>query len=287
MKNCLIFTVFLFSTFSFSQSKKEQIEILTNRVDSLNRLLGSERDSNQNKINELNSGVTKLEGQIEVLSNERDSISQILNSERSTSLKTITELNSIILNVENQLQTLTKELETNKSEFQFLNKKTESLQKSISFKNDSIRKLTQERPMYFVVQDSLTISAGENFGEIVHFERLSIPSNISIENKINEMIYTLHNFNFNGYECHPNNGYNSYLNKVPLAFKKINDKEINYFASYEILIKDGHNFSLILFDENYNLIKYDFNILDRASDSGEFFELYFDRRYLDDPEREH
>lgn len=59
-----IFTLLMIlGSVSLGQSKKEQIEILTNRVDSLNSVFGAERVLNQNKINELNSIVIKLEGQ--------------------------------------------------------------------------------------------------------------------------------------------------------------------------------------------------------------------------------
>lgn len=80
--------LFVLSSFnSFSQSKKEQIEILTNRVDSLNRVLGSERDSNQNKINELNSGVTKLESQIAALSGNLTTLNKELQDSKDDILK--------------------------------------------------------------------------------------------------------------------------------------------------------------------------------------------------------
>lgn len=225
--------------------------------------------------------------QLEVLSYQLDSLNLLLTLERSSSLKTISELSTNKVEIENQMKRLTDELEFKKQELLSCDKKIETIQKSISANSDSIRLLLSVRPKYYIVQDSVTIANGENLGEIVHFERLSVPSEISLEKKINEMIFTLHNLNFNGYECNPNEGFDSYLNKVPPAFKKINDQEINYFASYNILFKDSHNFSLVLHDESFNLIWYNFVILDHASDSGEFFEFGFDRRFLDDPDREH
>jgi hypothetical protein len=41
----------------YSQSKKEQIEILTNKVDSLNQILNAERNINLEKIKALNSKI--------------------------------------------------------------------------------------------------------------------------------------------------------------------------------------------------------------------------------------
>ncbi len=81
----LTFTVTCFMT--YSQSKKEQIEILTNRVDSLNRVVGEERSSNQNKINELNSVVTILEGQIATLSGNLTKLNQELQESKDDILK--------------------------------------------------------------------------------------------------------------------------------------------------------------------------------------------------------
>ena len=52
---------------SFSHSKKEQIEILTNRVDSLNSVLNAEKNTStekSNKISALNTNVTKLTSEL-------------------------------------------------------------------------------------------------------------------------------------------------------------------------------------------------------------------------------
>ncbi len=69
MKNTLTIFIFFVSLFTYSQSKKEQIEILTSRVDSLNQIIGLERGSNVNKLNELNLLTIKLESQITDLTN--------------------------------------------------------------------------------------------------------------------------------------------------------------------------------------------------------------------------
>jgi len=88
MKNLLIILfIELIAVVSFSQSKKEQIEILTNRVDSLNRVVGEERSSNQNKINELNSVVTKLESQIAALSGNLATLTKELQESKNDILK--------------------------------------------------------------------------------------------------------------------------------------------------------------------------------------------------------
>jgi uncharacterized protein (TIGR02145 family) len=64
MKYYLFTITLFFSLISFSQSKKEQIEILNNKVDSLNQVLSSERGVNSSKINELNKTILDLEKKI-------------------------------------------------------------------------------------------------------------------------------------------------------------------------------------------------------------------------------
>jgi len=98
MKKAFLLAFFFISASSFSQSKKEQIEILTNRVDSLNRVVGEERSSNQNKIIEINSIVTKLEGQIAALSGNLTKLNQELQDSKDVILKKQKEI------VENQIE---------------------------------------------------------------------------------------------------------------------------------------------------------------------------------------
>ena len=59
MKNLLIFL--LISTTSFAQNKKEQIEILNFRVDSLNTVLATTRDNSAKDISLLNDYIKKVE----------------------------------------------------------------------------------------------------------------------------------------------------------------------------------------------------------------------------------
>jgi len=98
MKKAFLLAFFFISASSFSQSKKEQIEILTNRVDSLNRVVGEERSSNQNKIIEINSIVTKLEGQIAALSGNLTTLNKELQDSKDVILKKQKEI------VENQIE---------------------------------------------------------------------------------------------------------------------------------------------------------------------------------------
>ena len=84
----LPFLLVAFSTSSFSQSKKEQIEILNARVDSIKQILSSERNTSaekSSKISELNTKITDLDGKILNLEKEKanlnDTISQLNSKE--------------------------------------------------------------------------------------------------------------------------------------------------------------------------------------------------------------
>jgi len=105
----LFFIFFLLSVCNtFSQSKKEQIELLTTRVDSLKERLQTEKNSNlekTSKISELNTKVNDLKTQV-------------------------TKLNS--------------EIETQKKEFDKDNLDLKSFQNQVKIKNDSILILKNE-----------------------------------------------------------------------------------------------------------------------------------------------
>ena len=92
MKKKLVILTLILSYTSFSQSKKEQIEILTVRVDSLNQIIGSERSSNVNKLNELNSATTKLESQIADLTGELTKLDIELKDRKTDSISKQKEL---------------------------------------------------------------------------------------------------------------------------------------------------------------------------------------------------
>jgi Leucine-rich repeat (LRR) protein len=80
MKNLLLVLAFtVMAGVTFSQSKKEQIEILTNRVDSLNSVLNAEKNistETSNKISALNTNVTKLTSELQTSKAESTSKQQ-------------------------------------------------------------------------------------------------------------------------------------------------------------------------------------------------------------------
>ncbi|MFM7683844.1 MAG: hypothetical protein ACKO7P_14050 [Bacteroidota bacterium] len=92
MKKYLTIITFFISLNILSQTKKEQIKILTERVDSLNRVVGEERSSNSQKQLTYKEQISSLQNQLENL---------------NTSLtKTKEELNQNIVDLKNSNQEL-------------------------------------------------------------------------------------------------------------------------------------------------------------------------------------
>ena len=82
----------VFGWVSLAQSKKEQIRVLTNRVDSLNLVLNSERSDNSQRVEQLNRRVSELEENVrgmEIKLQEKD-------SENDSNKKQIEELRNLI-----------------------------------------------------------------------------------------------------------------------------------------------------------------------------------------------
>ncbi len=109
MKFILNLTFILICSVSFSQSKKEQIEILNKRVDSLNEIVGSERKINlekSNKISELTNTITILESSISSLTNN---VSKLTSDLQTSKTETATKTQEISI-LQSQLKTKTDSL---------------------------------------------------------------------------------------------------------------------------------------------------------------------------------
>ena len=78
MKKAILFFLLLNTSISIAQSKKEQIDMLKLRIDSLNSVIYVERNSSSNSIINLNSKISVLEIKIDSLSlmlkNNKDSL---------------------------------------------------------------------------------------------------------------------------------------------------------------------------------------------------------------------
>jgi uncharacterized protein (TIGR02145 family) len=119
MKLRLSFILLLYVGLAFSQSKKEQIEQLTLRVDSLNSVLRAERNSNAQKITSLENSITQLNAKI------ADYTAQI------------TSLN-------NQVSTLTVDVQTNKAATVSKQQELQALQAQLKVKQDSLNLVNAE-----------------------------------------------------------------------------------------------------------------------------------------------
>ena len=102
MRVILILFTIIFNLNSFSQSKKEQIEILNNRVDSLNSVLNSEKNTSSEKSNKISDLTTKITNQESTINTLNTNVSQLkserqINNFRINALKLeIDSLSSII-----------------------------------------------------------------------------------------------------------------------------------------------------------------------------------------------
>jgi uncharacterized protein (TIGR02145 family) len=119
MKLPLSFALLLYVGLVFSQSKKEQIEQLTLRVDSLNSVLRAERNSNALKITSLENSITQLNAKIV------DYTAQI------------TSLNA-------QVSTLTSDVQTNKAATARKQQELQALQAQLKVKQDSLTLVNAE-----------------------------------------------------------------------------------------------------------------------------------------------
>lgn len=114
MKNLLIFL--LISTTSFAQNKKEQIEILNFRVDSLNTVLSATRDNSTKDISVLNDNIKEISNEVTALKSDLTNLQTSNNMLTSENIKLKTDLTGINL----KLSQLTEYLSIQKAQFQKL-----------------------------------------------------------------------------------------------------------------------------------------------------------------------
>ena len=140
----------LLSYISFSQSKKEQIEILNSRLDSLSQLVISERSINFEKNNQIHELIAKLsssENQINILKNE------------------VSKLNSDFEKIKYESKGLKKEM----GDKQII---INDLQTQMMLKTDSINVLKSnlENPKANVIKKFIVGSRELKVGDTINFE---------------------------------------------------------------------------------------------------------------------
>jgi hypothetical protein len=115
MKKIISILVLLQTCFTFAQSKKEQIEILKFRVDSLNTILSYVRNANSQKIQDLESQISSLNSDLIFIKNKLaknvDSLNTLLAYERNANSqkkqeceKQISLLNAELVLIKNKLE---------------------------------------------------------------------------------------------------------------------------------------------------------------------------------------
>lgn len=118
IKFTLTFILLLLSSICFSQSKKEWIEILNIRVDSLSQLIASERLINEEKSNqilELSIKLSSLDHNINILKNELSKLNSDFeksNSESKSLKQQLFNNEKIIIDLQTQLTLKTDSLNT-------------------------------------------------------------------------------------------------------------------------------------------------------------------------------
>ena len=217
---------------------KEQIESLIITIDSLNKVIQTERENSINQITELN---TTIEG---------------LNSEISELKRDILELETSISNLEKDKSKLTSENEKFKLDVEEFHRKNNI---EISTK-------------------SFIINEGDYAGSTQELPVIKIKNNTKVETTINEEIFLRFNL-LQSDKFDPIFGFENYIGSANPEFRKIST--LWYFYSYSIYTIEEGKFIVEYFGSNFELIRY-FLYVDNDG-----FELNFDRRFLDDPEREH
>jgi uncharacterized protein (TIGR02145 family) len=122
MKIYFLLSIAFLTGISFSQSKKEQIEILTNRVDSLHNVVNSERKINNDKTNQINSLNSRIVGLESDISN----------------------LNKKLSGLEADKKELNNQISANKTNLTAKDKELSDLQAELTAKTDSLELLRTE-----------------------------------------------------------------------------------------------------------------------------------------------
>ena len=118
IKISLTFMLLLLSSVAFSQSQKEQIEILNIRVDSLSQIVASERLINEeksNKIIELSTKISSIDHNINMLKNELNKLNsdfEKCNSESKALKQQLINNQKIIIDLQTQVTLKTDSLNT-------------------------------------------------------------------------------------------------------------------------------------------------------------------------------
>ena len=156
MKKIIIILLLLKAGIINAQSKKEQIEILKFRVDSINNTLLTERETNNQNTLKLNSRISSLEGQ-------NNSLNSSLITERETNNQNILKLKSRISILEGQNNLLSSSLNISKDSLSKKGNEYRNLVCELNKKNDELSLLK-------IKIDSLKVSQLKTNVDYTHIE---------------------------------------------------------------------------------------------------------------------
>lgn len=234
----LLLAFLLLASVCFGQSKKEQIESLNVTIDSLNKVIQTERE---NSINQTTGFNTTIEG---------------LNSVISELKRGTSELETSISNLEKDRSKLTRENEKIKLDLEEFHRKNNTEISTIPFR----------------------INEGDYADSTKELPVIKIKNNTKLETTINEEIFLRFNL-LQSAKFDPIYGFENYVRSANPEFRKIST--LGYFYSYSIYAIEEGKFIVEYVGSNFELIRYFLSV------DNDGFELNFDRRFLDDPEREH
>jgi antitoxin component YwqK of YwqJK toxin-antitoxin module len=132
----LLFFLVALSALSFSQSKKEQIELLNSRIDSINQVLSAERKTSADK----SSKITDLDSKIANLEKEKTT----LNGTISKLNGEITSLNSSINQLKSELAATKSSLDNSNNVVASKNQEISNLTAQVKTKSDSLKLVQNE-----------------------------------------------------------------------------------------------------------------------------------------------
>jgi antitoxin component YwqK of YwqJK toxin-antitoxin module len=191
----LLFFLVALSAFSFSQSKKEQIELLNSRIDSINQVLSAETKTSADKsakITDLDSKIANLEkekttlnGTISKLNGEITSLNSSINqlkSELAATKSSLDNSNNVVASKNQEISNLTAQVKTKSDSLKLVQNELVKLKPAPKQTTASLNTSSLKRYM----EDDVTMIWEGSSNPIV---LKSLLSSTGVKEKINGIVY--------------------------------------------------------------------------------------------------